>query len=238
MARRELEEINAGSMADIAFLLLIFFLVTTTMEVDAGIGRTLPLKNDNPNPPEAQDIRDRDILEINCNSNDQLLVEGKLTSIDNLEEVVRDYYTDNMKGETNPKMPAYTQINIPKCQLEITKLQEALVEDPENTYANTELEKWKTKLRLCEELPTGEYSEISKMAIIRLKNQAGTSYGLYIEIQNILKKVVNELRTKQCEEIWQRDYFALDTEEPEDQEIIKKLRILVPERIIEAKIDR
>jgi len=238
MARRELEEINAGSMADIAFLLLIFFLVTTTMEVDAGIGRTLPLKNDNPNPPEAQDIRDRDILEINCNSNDQLLVEGKLTLIEDLEDIVRDYYTDNMNGETNPKMPAYTQINIPKCQQEISKIQEALVKDPENTYASTELEKWKTKLKLCEELPTGQYSEISKMAIIRLKNQAGTSYGLYIEIQNILKKVVNELRVKQCEEIWQRDYFALDEAEPEDQEIIKKLRILVPERIIEAKIDR
>ena len=237
MARRDLEEINAGSMADIAFLLLIFFLVTTTMEVDAGIGRTLPLKNDDPVDQEIE-IRDRDILEINCNSNDQLLVEGKLTSIDNLEEVVVDYYTDNMKGETNPLMPEYKQINIPKCQQMITTLQEAVDNDPENTYAKTELDKWKTKLKLCEELPTGEYSEISKMAIIRLKNQAGTSYGLYIEIQNILKKVVNELRTQQCEEIWSRDYFALDETEPEDQEIIKKLRILVPERIIEAKIDR
>lgn len=237
MARRELEEINAGSMADIAFLLLIFFLVTTTMEVDAGIGRTLPLKNDNP-PDNNVEIRDRDILEINCNSNDQLLVEGKLTAIDDLEDIVRDYYTDNMNGETNPLMPEYKQITIPKCQQEISKIQEALVNEPDNTYASNELEKWKTKLKLCEELPTGQYSEISKMAIIRLKNQAGTSYGLYIEIQNILKKVVNELRVKQCEEIWQRDYFALDEAEPEDQEIIKKLRILVPERIIEAKIDR
>ena len=42
MAKRELQEINAGSMADIAFLLLIFFLVATTMDIDTGLTRLLP----------------------------------------------------------------------------------------------------------------------------------------------------------------------------------------------------
>jgi len=86
MARRDTPEINAGSMADIAFLLLIFFLVATTMEVDGGIPRKLPQKTpDNITPPK---IKERNILEISINHNDQLLVEGtqrvKLEEIKNI----------------------------------------------------------------------------------------------------------------------------------------------------------
>lgn len=238
MARRELQEINAGSMADIAFLLLIFFLVTTTMEVDAGIGRTLPLKRDQQeNQPEIE-IRERDVLEIKANSRDELLVEGKFIQIDELEEIVVDFYTANVGRETNPNMPTYTKITIPVCQQKIVELQGFVDENPDDTYLTDELDKWQTKLKLCEDLPTKSYDEMYKMAMIRLENQAGTSYGLYIQIQNILKKVVNDLRKEKCEELFSRDYFALDKTVPEDQEIIKKLRVLVPERIIEAKIQR
>ncbi|MEO9533432.1 MAG: biopolymer transporter ExbD [Crocinitomicaceae bacterium] len=238
MAKRELEEISAGSMADIAFLLLIFFLVTTTVEVDAGIGRNMPLKVDNLNPPEPVDIHDRDILEINANSNDQLLVEGRLTEFEDLEEIVRDYYTANMETETNPKMPAYTQVTIPLCQQKIGEIGAKLAATPDDVVIKSELDNWKAKLELCKTLPDQSYPEISKMAIIRLKNQAGTSYGLYIQIQNVLKKIVNELRIEYCEDVWGKDYFALKQDDPEDADIISKLRILVPERIIEAKIDR
>ncbi len=73
MARRAAPEVNAGSMADIAFLLLIFFLVTTTIETDSGISRKLP-------PPQEQDVpppvlKEKNIFVVEVNKNNDLLVE-------------------------------------------------------------------------------------------------------------------------------------------------------------------
>ena len=74
MAKRAAPEVNAGSMADIAFLLLIFFLVTTTIETDSGINRKLP-------PMEESDedviIKQKNIFTVLLNKNDQLLVEDE-----------------------------------------------------------------------------------------------------------------------------------------------------------------
>ena len=71
--KRKVQEINAGSMADIAFLLLIFFLVATTMNVDTGLARMLP-----PLPPENQKTEDikvkqRNILLVLVNGAGQIM---------------------------------------------------------------------------------------------------------------------------------------------------------------------
>src|SRR5690554_233538 len=84
MARRATPEVNAGSMADIAFLLLIFFLVTTTIEKDKGIARQLP-----PREPPTEDqvkIRERNLFIVNVNRNDQLLVNDQLMELKDLRE--------------------------------------------------------------------------------------------------------------------------------------------------------
>ena len=85
MARRETPEINAGSMADIAFLLLIFFLVTTTMDIDTGISRKLPEKQDpNIKPPI---LKEKNVFEVNVNRRNEILVEGETyMKIENLRE--------------------------------------------------------------------------------------------------------------------------------------------------------
>ena len=77
-------EINAGSMADIAFLLLIFFLVTTTMNVDSGISKKLSEKP----PPDYKPpiIKEKNIFEVNINRNNELLVEGERMDIKDLRE--------------------------------------------------------------------------------------------------------------------------------------------------------
>lgn len=75
--------INAGSMADIAFLLLIFFLVATTIDIDTGLKAKLPPWTDN---PITEKTKDRNTLRVVINSRNELLVEGKLATIEELQE--------------------------------------------------------------------------------------------------------------------------------------------------------
>lgn len=82
MGRRSIPEVNAGSMADIAFLLLIFFLVTTTIDTDEGIDRKLPPIE----PPNQEDIviKQKNIFTVVVNKNNQLLVEDQLMQLKDL----------------------------------------------------------------------------------------------------------------------------------------------------------
>ncbi len=93
--KREAPEINASSMADIAFLLLIFFLVTTTMDVDKGIVATLPPWVPEQEPPEDVEANARNVLEILVNANDQLLVEGEVMDIKDLKGITIKHITNN-----------------------------------------------------------------------------------------------------------------------------------------------
>lgn len=99
MARRDLPEINAGSMADIAFLLLIFFLVTTTMDTDKGISRKLPEKQDDVDPPI---LKEKNVFIVTVNRNNDILVEGDyFMTVDKLrEEAIK--FIDNGGGFGNP----------------------------------------------------------------------------------------------------------------------------------------
>mgnify|MGYP006294819915 FL=1 len=104
MARRELQEVNAGSMADIAFLLLIFFLVATTMDVDTGITRLLP-----PIPEEEQDtevkVNKRNVLVVLINRSDQLMVRGEPgTRLDELKRITMEFFTNPNNSQDLPEM--------------------------------------------------------------------------------------------------------------------------------------
>ena len=73
-AKKKAGEINSSSMADISFLLLIFFLVTTTMDVDTGMKRTLPPWLDPQEQQNDVDVNERNVLKVNVSRNGGIMV--------------------------------------------------------------------------------------------------------------------------------------------------------------------
>ena len=73
-AKKKAGEINSSSMADISFLLLIFFLVTTTMDVDTGMKRTLPPWIDPTEQQNDVDVNERNVLKVNVSRNGSIMV--------------------------------------------------------------------------------------------------------------------------------------------------------------------
>lgn len=105
MARRATPEVNAGSMADIAFLLLIFFLVTTTIEKDKGIARQLPpIEPPTEKPPL---IKQKNLFIVNVNRNDQLLVEESLMDLKDLRKAAIEFLDNGGAQAGSPEYCEY-----------------------------------------------------------------------------------------------------------------------------------
>jgi biopolymer transport protein ExbD len=185
MSKRAVPEINAGSMADIAFLLLIFFLVTTTMDVDTGIIRKLPPPVEN--NQENVDVKERNVLKILVNSHDQLLIDGERGDVRMLKDKVKDFMA------LHPDNPNYPEI----------------------------------KMKYIEEL--GKEVPLSK-GVISLKNDRGTSYGMYIKVQNELARAFNEMKNEKSIQLYGVKYNQLV-----DDKKVKIINKLVPVPISEAE---
>ncbi len=92
---REDPEIGGAGMADIAFLLLIFFLLVTTIDVDTGIGLQLPpAPEENQEPPP---IKERNLLNILVNSQGMVLMDEEPTPVNQVKQKVKDFVTN--RGE-------------------------------------------------------------------------------------------------------------------------------------------
>jgi biopolymer transport protein ExbD len=101
---KKIPQINASSMADISFLLLIFFLVTTSMDVNQGLARRLPA----PIPPdqkvEDKDINKRNLLVVKINSANQLMVQGQLMDVRQLKEKAKEFIKNEDDNAYLPKL--------------------------------------------------------------------------------------------------------------------------------------
>lgn len=169
-ARRGSGEFNASSMADIAFLLLIFFLMVTTIDTDKGILRRLP-----PMPEPGQEIeikiKKKNIFEIRVNSRDQLLVEGEYANIEQLRDLTKRFI---LNYGSNPKL-----------------------------------------------------SDNPREAVVSLKNDRGTSYNIYLKVQNELTAAYNEVRNDEARKRFGKPYA--DLEKTQAKEINKDFPMKISE---------
>jgi len=162
-------EINAGSMADIAFLLLIFFLITTTMANDQGILNLLP-----PKIVEGHITKkERNVLKILINKDNQLLVEDELMDIKELTDFTVKFITNNGVDKN--------------------------------------------------------LSESPQVAIVSLKNDRGTTYETYIQVQDELRVAYRRVRNKEAINQYGMKYAELlDAQQ-------KYINHLIPQKISEAE---
>jgi len=184
--KKAIPEINAGSMADIAFLLLIFYLVTTTMDTDKGINRMLPPYDEEliEDPPP---IKDRNIFTVLVNSSDQLLVEDDYLQISELRAKAMEFIDNNGDGS---------------CEY-------------------------------CDGYNISTSSDNPDKAVVSLQNDRGTSYGMYVKVQNELVAAYEDLRERYAQEKYGRSYRTMDDEA--DADILKEIKLAYPQKISEAE---
>jgi len=182
---RKTPEVNASSTADIAFLLLVFFLVTTTMDVDSGIYRKLPPMPEKDQIQDAPKVKPRNVLLVLINQHDLLQVGGDVMNVKNLKAKVKEFIMN----------PA----NKPKYSEKKEK-----------------------------DVPFFGKSQVSK-GIVSLQSDVGTSYEMYIRIQDELASAFVEMKDDKSLQTWGKRFADLTQEQ---QDAIKKL---IPTAVSEAE---
>ena len=265
MARRELQEINAGSMADIAFLLLIFWLVTTTIESDEGIKRQLP-------PPVPPDIdvpqaKEQNVFNVKVNFLDALLVEGLPLEIGQLKDKAKNFLIatgdgimsheiDGMtigknrdiemitgaNGKTNAAFPEREWVRKTDVKIKVAEYEQivGMAREEDKDAFQKVLDKWNEKLRTID-LLGGDYKELPASALISMQNDNNTTYNTYLQVQNELQSAVNELRDELAFAKFGQYYRDLEdiySRNKQDKKTLEKItavRSVYPQRISEAE---
>lgn len=107
--KKKVPEINASSQADIAFLLLIFFLVTTTMAVNKGLARRLPPPVPADQKTEDLKVKERNVFVVLINSENQLMVQGEFMEVSALKDAAKEFI---LNEANDPNMPEKVPVDI------------------------------------------------------------------------------------------------------------------------------
>ena len=167
MSNRKTPGLNTGAMSDISFLLLTFFLLTSSINTEQGIPRKLPPPKTDDSPEMKADINKRNVLNVLVNYLDQISVNGEVIPVSELKEKAKEFFS-------NPT-------NDPSLPEKVSKPIDGI----------------------------GDFA-VSK-GVVSLTNDQGTSYNMYVQVQNELQRAVNELRDETSLQYFGKKYNALDS---------------------------
>ena len=109
MGKREVPELNSSSTADISFILLIFFLTTTSMDTDRGLARRLPPPPEDHLEQEDTKVKERNVLQVRINAMDELMIGSDIADVNQIREIAKEFI-DN--PENLPNLPDKTARDI------------------------------------------------------------------------------------------------------------------------------
>jgi biopolymer transport protein ExbD len=170
-------EINAGSMADIAFLLLIFFLVTTTIVEDKGILVKLPPWSDE--EPDVAKLKTRNVYSVLVNAQNQLLVRGEPMDIENLRENAKEFIMNPGQLENMAESPKKAIISLKNDRGTNYKTYLAVYNELKGTYDElwNELCQRRYGVDYSEELPLAYRRTIKEDIPMILSEAEPTNFG-------------------------------------------------------------
>ncbi|MCU0318962.1 MAG: biopolymer transporter ExbD [Flavobacteriales bacterium] len=214
--RRSQDAINAGSMADIAFLLLIFFLVTTTMDIEQGLLRRLPPVADAPATPAAA----RNVFQVHINAAGELLLGNERVELDELRERAVEFLT-NPEGRSD--LPTMRPITEAICREQIA----AQVPGPVR-------ELWQQRLATVRMI--GSYVEPPAEAQMIIQTAPLTQYAQYVRVQDVLEGAVVSVRDVIAQRAFGKPFKELQPHDPKDRERMVALQRAVPLRLGDADL--
>ena len=226
MAKREVEEINAGSMADIAFLLLIFFLITTTMNLPQVHEERLPQKSD-----VEFLLNERNVLQIMANKNDKIGIEGEFAEMEDIQREVKKFYQHKIG---TPNMPDYVEVTRKICEDTLESLASALQAYPDAALFKIEQDAWNRRLDACIAFGSG-FMTLPNTATVSIQLDNSTKYETYMSVLDQIMQGLNSLRDSLSKDKFGVAFDKLNDKVEVDKQKISAIRQVYPKKIMKEK---
>lgn len=221
MGRRKSPEVSAGSMADIAFLLLVFFLVTSEMTKEEGMMQMLPELSDE---TITEPVKERNAIRISMNESDQILFEDQQGLVfSDLRALLK---IQILNADGNPNMPESRLVTREELEASLERAKKKYAESTETNYRFRAKEVKKAELRL-KTLDTFGDAYRKSNHVISVYATQGTKYNSEIQLKNVIDLAYRELRSELAERRLGRSWDNLTQEEKSMLKMVFKKNVSI-----------